>query len=109
MAKVRVIKGTAGNLQYMQRHEYVNPWLVHTKTCSSCRGALRRAKQLRKWSIIFGLYGALGASNLRRPVASILAAVVGLILSSVGNKIVIELEDTPNSSDVSDRSIPLLD
>lgn len=98
---------SAGSLRQMSRDEYTNPWRIHTQSCSACRRALRRAKRVRKWSLLAGVLAALGTNILKKPVISMPAAFLGLMSSSAANKVVWALEGSPNLSDVSDRSIPL--
>ena len=97
------------NLRHIPRHEYVNPWWMHTKSCAHCRHALKNARRLEKWSLALGLLTSVGASafGCSRPVISLLAASLGLLLSSIGKKLVVAFEGSSHLSDIPDRYIPL--
>ena len=97
------------SLRSIPRNEYANPWMIHTKTCAHCRRALQNARWLEKWGLVFGFFGSLCASGFGRgrPTISLLAASLGLVLSSIGKKTVIALEGSPHLSDVPDRAISL--
>jgi len=95
------------NLKQMSRSEYTNPWLMHTRTCSHCRSALRKAKLLEKWSLIIGFLTSISANISRHRARAFIIMTIALTLRSIGSKIVTMLEGPRDLSDVPDRSIPL--
>ena len=98
---------SSGNLSRIPRAEYTNPWHMHTKSCSHCQNALRRARKMQKWSLIVGFVTSLSTNISGRRHLALVIATIALAFSSIGNKVVRVLEGPRHLSDVPDRSIPL--
>jgi hypothetical protein len=96
------------NLVRLPRREQIDPWIIHTKSCSKCRTVVERARWFQKLGLVVAACGGLsfqvGRGRIRMVVTS--AAIFGgMLVNTICRKIVGELAGTPYHYEIQDRSL----
>jgi hypothetical protein len=86
----------------MSRRELIDPWEYHSKQCSSCRRALKAARNIQGGSLIATVASVAFLRNW--PVRAIAMAAVGLYVNAMAAKTATVIEGNPNPGGISDRS-----
>lgn len=96
------------NLVRLPRREQIDPWIIHTKSCSKCRTVVERARWSQNLGLVVAVCGGLsfqvGGGQVRM-VATTTAMVGGMLVNAISRKIVRELAGTPYHYEIQDRSL----